>query len=116
MSAAVGERVVSVKYMIKLEPMRNQQLGIDLGRPHGIEEHLRARGIDQARRDGDVTIPEVLKMEIDVGPVHANIGDEPSGRDDLFAQFESRRRADRLNGRIHAAACRHFQNSFARIL
>ena len=53
---------------------------------------------------------KLLQMEIDLLAVHADIGDDAARRDDLFAQLESGRNANRFDGGIDAAAAGHLHD------
>ena len=64
----------------------------------------RGDGVDQPRGDRDVVRPQRLQMEIDLGAVHADVGDGAAGRHDLLAQHEGSRDAHGLDRGVDAAA------------
>lgn len=70
------EGLVGLHDLIKPEMMLDQLRRIDLVRLHGLEQYGRGRGVDQPPGDGDVAIPEFLEMEIDLDPVHPDVGDD----------------------------------------
>ena len=49
-------------------------------------------------------------MQIDLDPVHADIGDGAARRDDVLAELEGRRNADRLDGGVDAAVAGHLHD------
>lgn len=98
------ERVVGVEDLIQLEPMRDQPSRVDLLRLHGLEKHRCRDRVDQSRRDRDVLRPEPFQVEVDLGAMHANIGDDATGRDQILAEQEGGGYADGLDRRIDAAA------------
>src|SRR6185312_2941890 len=58
---------VSIENAVELEAMGNQELGVELAGSQQVEQHRRADGVDQARRDGDVAVPQALEMESHLG-------------------------------------------------
>jgi hypothetical protein len=58
----VSERFVSIQDMVKLEPMGDQLLRIELSRPDSLQQHRGRYGVDEPRGDGDVLRPETLKV------------------------------------------------------
>ena len=95
--------------------MGDQLLGIELSGLQDIQQHRRADRVDQSGGDGDVAVPETFQMQLHLGAMHADIGDVAARRDDLLAQFECRRNADRLDGGIDAPLRRHFHHRFGRV-
>src|ERR1035437_5548488 len=98
----ICERVVRIDDVQELEVVRDEAFGIDFVRAHELEEHGRTDGVDQPRRDADVSVPELLEMERNRLPVHADVGDVPAGPDELSAKLERGRNADRLDGGVDA--------------
>ena len=76
----------------------------------GLEQHRNGDGVDQPRRDRDVAVPQLLEMQIDLRSVHADVGDGAARRDDVLAQLERRRDADRLDRGIDAALAGHLHD------
>ena len=52
----VAEGLVGVEDIVELEAVGDQQLGIDLARLDGLEQHRRGDGVDQPRGDGDIAV------------------------------------------------------------
>src|SRR6185437_4745614 len=101
---------IGIENAVELEAMGNQELGVELAGSQQVEQHRRADGVDQARRDGDVAVPQALEMESHLGSMHADIGDGAARGDDLFAQFEGRRNAHRLDGGVDPARAGHLHD------
>ena len=72
----VREGLVGIDDAIQLEAVGNQQFRVDLVRPQAVEQHRCTDGIDQPRGDGDVAIPKVLQVEINLRSMHTDIGDD----------------------------------------
>src|ERR1039458_9044111 len=81
----VPEGLVGIENTVKLEAMRNQELGVDLVRSDRFEQHRYGDCIDQPCGDRDVAVPQLLEMEIDLYSMHADIGDDAAWLDNLFA-------------------------------
>ena len=107
-----AKRLIGVKDVIELEAMRDQKLGVDLVRCNSLEQHRYRNGVNQPRRDGDVAVPKVLQMEIDLFPVHADVGNCAAWTDDFFAKLKSGRYAHRFDGGIHSSVCGHLHDHF----
>ena len=58
----------------------------------------------------DVAIPKSLQMQIHLDPVHADIGDDATGRHDILASDKAGGYADRFDGGIDAAAAGHLHD------
>src|SRR5471030_3198686 len=60
----VPEGLIGIENFIELEVMRDEELGVDLVRCNGLVQHRDSGRVDQPRGDGDIAVPEALKMEI----------------------------------------------------
>src|SRR5205814_10372909 len=68
-------------------------------------EELRRRGrVDEARRDQDVADPQLLEVERRGMAVHADVGEATARPDQIGAELERLRYADRLDGDVGAEA------------
>jgi len=92
---------ISIENLVEFEAVGNQLRGVDLLGFHDAQQHRRADRVDQPGGDGDVSVPEIFQMEIHFGTMHADIGDDPTGRDDLLTKLERRGNADRLDRSVH---------------
>src|SRR5450759_3224360 len=104
------EGLVGIEDAIELEAMRNQELGVDLVRSDSLEQHRYGNCVDQPRGDGNIAVPQLLQMEIDLRSMHSDIGDGAARRDNFLAQLEGGRNAHRLDGGIDAALVGHFHD------
>ena len=77
---------------------------------HDLQERRRADRVDEARGDSDIAIPKLLEMQRDRYSVHPDIRDVAAWRDDLLAQLEGCRNADRFDRGIDADAVRETQD------
>ena len=98
-----GEGVIGVQDLAESEAVRDQELRLELFRLDGLEQHGRGDRVNEPGRDGDVARPEAFQMQIDLAPVHSNIGDDPAGRHEVLAEHESRWHTDRLDRGIDSA-------------
>ena len=105
--AAWPKRVVSVEDPVELEAMSDQKLGVERFGSKAFEQHWRAHGIDEARGDRDVAVPQALEMEIHLGPMHADVRDDAARRNKLLAKLEGSGDADRFDRRVDSAPTRH---------
>ena len=64
--------------------MSDQAFGIDLVRSDGVEQHWYGDGIDQPCGDGNVAVPQALKMESYLLSMHPDIGDVAARRDNFI--------------------------------
>ena len=108
--------------------MRNQSRNIQLLRLHHLQQHRGGLGINQTSRNSyrttitlththdppiypsprqgltDIMPPQLLQMQIDLGPMHAHIRNRPARRHQILTELKRRRHADRLNDGIAALA------------
>ena len=98
-----AEGVVGIEDLIELEPMRDQ-LGSDRSCSTAPFSAASASSTVSTSRVVMVMFcdPQPLQMQIDLDAMHADIGDDAAGRDDILAGDEGRRHADRLDRRIDA--------------
>ena len=84
--------------------MGHKLLWLQLPRLHDLEQHRGGRGVNQAGRDGDVAIPELLEVQVDRFAVNADVRDSSARGNDRLADLEGGRYTDRLDGDIDASA------------
>jgi hypothetical protein len=111
----IAEGVIGVEDLVELETMRDQAFGIDLVGRDSLEQHRDRGRVDQPGGDGDILVPKLFQMQVDLLSVHTDIGNMPAGSDDLLAKFKSDRDANRLDRRINAALAGHRHDRFCRL-
>ena len=84
--------------------MGHKLLWLQLPRLHDLEQHRGGCGVNQAGRDGDVAIPELLEMQVDRFAVNADVRDSSTRSNDRLADLEGGRYTDRLDGDIDTSA------------
>ena len=62
-----------------------QELGVDVVRSDGLEQHRYGDGVDQSCGNGDVAVPQTFQVESHFLSVHPDIGDGAARRDNFFA-------------------------------
>lgn len=82
------ERLVRLPDIRERKTVRDQLLRVEPSRADGLQQHRRARRVDEPGRDRDVTVPQRLEMQIRLHAVHADVGDHAARRDDPLAQLE----------------------------
>src|ERR1700722_15372056 len=93
--------------MVELETMRNQKFGVDPVRSDRLEQHRYRDRVYQPRRDGDVAVPQALEMQINLLPVHADIGDGATRCHDFLAKLEGSGNTNRLDRGVDPALAGH---------
>ena len=61
--------------------VRNEALRLEPPRLHHIEQHRRGHRVDEACGNGDVRRPQALEVQINLGAMHADIGDDAAWGD-----------------------------------
>ena len=97
------EGVISVQDLIQLEPMRDQPSWVNLLGPNGSESMGVVTVSTSRVVIGHILRPEPLKMKVDLGAMHANVGNDSARGDYILAQEECSRYTYGLNGGIDAA-------------
>ena len=108
--AGAGEDVVRVEELAEREPVGDQPAGVEVTGRHKVEQCGRRVRVDQARRDGDVSDPQVLEVERGRLAVHSDVGDPSARAHEPGAQLEGLGEPDRLD-RVDGTAFVETRNS-----
>src|SRR6476661_872795 len=92
----IAERLVCAHHLIEREPMRCERQRIQLPLPDELEEARRAVRVDEPHRDRQVADPERLEMQGRRVPVDADVCNATAWADELGAELERLRDADRF--------------------
>ena len=68
--------------------MRDQLRGINLSGLNRLKQHRRTNGIDQPRGDRDIPCPQGFEMEVGLGTVDSDVGDDAAWRMISWQSFE----------------------------
>jgi len=100
----VSEGVVGLHDVVETESMRDESCGTKLTSLHQFEQQWRRDGVDQARGERDVPVPQFLEVQLHGLAMDANVRDASARAHNGLAGVERRRRADRLDRQVHSRA------------
>ena len=89
----VPEGLIGFQDAVELEAMRNQELGVDLAKSDGFEQHRYSDRVDQPRGDGNIAVPKLFGiLRFGLFSMDSDVGDGAAGRNNALTIESGRMR------------------------